>query len=62
MQQKPVKEIATREEARQIAIDWQDRQSRKSMHYSEVAEWYSYFRALGMKFNLIREFRENGII
>ena len=59
---KLIKDIKTKEEARAIAVEWQDWQSRESMSYAEAAEWYNYFRALGMKFNMIREFRENGIV
>ena len=30
--------------------------------YEELAEWCEYFRKLGKRFGLLREFTENGII
>ena len=56
------KEIRTRGEARQAAIDWQRWQSEKSLSYGELSEWQGYFEKLAKKFNLKREFKENGII
>jgi len=57
-----VKVIKTKEEARQYAIDWQHRASKKSLSYGELAESAGQFRVLGKKFGLLREFKENGII
>jgi len=62
MKQKAVVHVKTKEEARQIAIDWQKRQGLLSMSYAEVIRWYTYFKKLAKKFNLVREFKENGII
>jgi hypothetical protein len=59
---KPVSEIKTVDEAKQLAIDWQTWQSDKSLSYAELAEWQEYFRKLAVKFHLVREFKENGII
>lgn len=56
------KNIKTKEEARQMAIDWQGWQSKQSLSYSEVSQWQSYFETLAKKFNLVEEFKENGII
>ena len=50
------------EVARQLAIDWQNWQSERSMSYGELAQWQEVFRVLAEKFNLIEEFKENGII
>jgi hypothetical protein len=60
---KPVEEVATAGEARQIAVDWQSAQSAESMSWREVAEWDSYFKQLADKFpELADEFAENGIV
>ena len=61
--QKPVEEVATADEARQIAVDWQASQSEQSMSWGEVAEWEGYFKQLADKFpELADEFAENGIV
>ncbi len=52
----------TQEEARQLAIDWQNWQSDKSLSMGVIAEWNSLFTKLGDKFGLAEEFKENGII
>lgn len=62
MKIKSVKEVKTKAEAQRIAIEWQDWQSNRSMSFSEVAQWESYFQELAKKFKLTEEFKENGII
>ena len=62
MKQKPVKTVATADEARQLAIDWQHWQSKQSLSWGECIEWGSYFEKLASKFKLTSEFKENGII
>lgn len=62
MKIKAIKEIKTKEEARQTAIDWQTWQSKQSLSYAEVAEWNGFFTTLAEKFNLTEEFKENCII
>ncbi|MFA5240426.1 MAG: hypothetical protein WC476_12070 [Phycisphaerae bacterium] len=62
MKRPAIVKIKTPEEARQLAIDWQQWQSKRSMSMKEAAEWAGYFRTLAKKFNLVREFKENGII
>lgn len=57
-----VKEIKTKEEARQAAIDWQRKQANKSLSYGELAEFAGQFRTLGKRFGLLKEFKENCII
>jgi hypothetical protein len=52
----------TQGEARQQAIDWQVWQATQSLSYGELAGWARYFYAVAQKFDLIDEFRENGII
>jgi hypothetical protein len=54
--------ITTQEEARQFAIDWQNWQAEQSMSYGELAEWQAVFVELAEKFDLVEEFKENGII
>ena len=54
-------EIA-KENARQKAIDWQLDFCNNNYSYSELAEWADYFRKLGKRYGLLKEFKENGII
>lgn len=54
--------IKTKEEARQYAIDWQKWQASQKLSYGELHEWQCYFSRLGVKYGLMREFKENGII
>ncbi|MFH1226855.1 MAG: hypothetical protein V1701_02990 [Planctomycetota bacterium] len=56
------KEIRTKEDARQAAIDWQRWASEQSLSYGELAEHAAFFEALAKRFGLTKEFRENGII
>lgn len=49
--------------ARCEAIEWSFTFSEGKVYYwSELSEWCEYFTALGKRFGLLREFRENGII
>lgn len=50
-----------KENARQIAIDWQDAASKQDLSYGELAEAGDHFYRLGKRCGLLREFRENGI-
>jgi len=59
---KPIPFIKSKGEAQSIAIEWQRWQSTKSMSYLEMAVYHGYFMLIGKKFNLMREFKENGII
>jgi len=59
---KPISKVKTREEARSIAINFQEEMSNESTSYSELAEYGNYFETLGKKFKLTKEFKENGII
>jgi hypothetical protein len=54
--------INTEVDARQKAIDWQHWACDRSLSYLELADWRAYFLGLARRFNLIREFKENGII
>jgi len=62
MNKKAIKSIKTREQAQQIAIDWQHWQSKRNLSYLENSKWHGYFYELAKKFNLIREFKENCIL
>jgi RAB protein geranylgeranyltransferase component A len=59
---KPLSQIKTKEEARTMAIDYQNWASRENLSYSEIAKHQDYFEKLGKKFKLTEEFKENGII
>ena len=50
-----------KENARQIAIDWQLNESEQDLSYVELAEAGNYFYKMGKRYGLLREFRENGI-
>jgi hypothetical protein len=62
MKIKAIATIKTKEEARQIAIDWQSWQSKRSISYGELSQWQGYFLTLAGKFGLKKEFKENGIV
>lgn len=57
-----VQAAKTKDEARQYAIDWQNWQAEHSMSYGELADWQGVFSTLADKFDLVEEFKENGII
>jgi hypothetical protein len=59
---KAVDTIKNKEEARQLAVDWQNWQSERKMSWGEVAKWGTYFSEVAKKFGLTKEFEENGII
>ena len=54
--------ITTRNEAQDFAIEWQSWQADRALSYSELAEWADYFTELGERFDLTEEFTENGVI
>lgn len=62
MKIKPITKIKTKQEAQNIAIEWQTWQSEQTLSYLELSQWQEYFETLGDKFELIEEFRENGVI
>ena len=56
-------EVATAEQAREIAIEWQHRSAERDHSWSEVIDDANWFEALAQKFpELSDEFAENGII
>ena len=62
MELKAIPEIKTKEEAQQTAIDFQSWVSQQNLSYLEISNFQSYFETLAKKFNLMEEFKENGII
>ena len=52
----------TKDEARQYAMDYQRYAGIFDMSYGQVAIWQAIFRELAERFNLVDEFKENGII
>jgi len=52
----------TQDEARSYAIEWQQWASTQNLSYGELAEWGQIFIELAHKFDLGKEFKENGII
>lgn len=59
---KSTRYITSEDEARELAIDWQQWSSEQDMSWGELAEWSDLFRKLARKFNLTEEFKENAII
>jgi hypothetical protein len=51
-----------KEEARQMAIDWQLEFYKDDHYMSECAYWGNYFLKLAKRYGLVKEFRENAII
>lgn len=56
------KYIANAEEARQYAIDWQSWASEQNLSYGELLEWQERFESIAKHFDLVEEFKEEGII
>lgn len=61
--------IKTQNEARQFAIDWQYWFSEQNeigkeptLYQSDLVDWQVVFEKLAKQFDLVDEFRENGII
>ncbi len=51
-----------KEEARDEAVRWFYNITDKQLFMSEVADYEEYFKRLGKRYGLLKEFRENGII
>jgi hypothetical protein len=54
--------IKTKEQARELAIEWQSKFESYEYGLGELAECQSIFEELGERFDLTEEFKENGII
>lgn len=58
----PVSEVKSKDQAEELAKDWQRHTAESSQSYGELAADAAYFEILGRKFGLMRVFKENGII
>ena len=47
--------------ARLKAIEWQLEFDRHNYSYSELLEYQNYFKRIGKRYGLLKEFQENGI-
>lgn len=54
--------IKTKEQARQYGIDYQNWASNKDLSYGEVIHFHNKLSKIAEKFDLVEEFRENGVI
>jgi len=54
--------LKTKEQARQFGIDYQIWASEKDLSYGEIEHFQNKLFKLAEKFDLVEEFRENGII
>ena len=50
-----------KEAARQEAIDWQLDFGNHNYSWGELVDYQDYFRSLGKRYGLLKEFKENGI-
>jgi len=57
-----LKDIKTKEQAREFAIEWQDTFQNENYDYAQLVYFSGIFTKLGKKFGLLKEFKENGII
>lgn len=53
--------LTTIEQARDLAIDYQQFAGEHNLSYGEVVYYQNYFEDVATKFNLTDEFKENGI-
>ena len=58
----PLSHVKSRDEAEQLAKDWQIHAAEISQSYGEVMADQVYFEELAKKFDLTEIFKENGII
>ena len=54
--------IKTEDQARQLAIDFQNYAGDEQLSYGDLVEYQRYFQELADRFELVDEFKENGII
>lgn len=57
-----ISRVKTKGQARQIAIEWQQKASEQSLSYGELIYHQEYLYKIAKKFGLVKEFKENGII
>lgn len=51
-----------KDKARYLAINWQNNFSKKSYSWQGIINWQNRFLKIAKKYNLVKEFKENGII
>lgn len=56
------REVKTKEEARQYAIEWQNWVGEQDLSLEEISKMESDLEDLAIEFDLVEEFEENGII
>ena len=54
--------IKTKEQARQFGIDYQNWASQQDLSYGELIHFQNKLSNIAEKFDLVEEFKENGII
>lgn len=54
--------IESQEEARQLAIDWQNWQADQALSLAELSDMHGVFVGLADRWDLVEEFEENGVI
>lgn len=54
--------IKTKDQARQYAIDFQKWGSNRALSYGELLHFQNKLTKLAEKFDLVEEFKENGLI
>ena len=57
-----IEELKTADEATEHAKDFQNWASEQSLSLGELIDWQDYFEAIAKKFDLIDEFKENGVL
>lgn len=57
-----VKNVRNEAQARQVAIDYQAWSAEQSLSYGELVYFTNRLEAIAERFNLIDEFKENGVI
>lgn len=57
-----VKSAQSQEEAREYAIEWQAWQEEQNLSFGELVIWMEIFETLAQEFDLVDEFKENGVI
>lgn len=61
MQIPSIDSVPSREHAHSLAVEWQDWQSKQNLSWFDVMQWGDFFTEVGQKFDLLNEFKENGI-
>lgn len=51
-----------KEKIREETVRWQMESSKKNYSMDEMEEWRKYFKNKAVRYGLVNEFRENGII